>query len=160
MRFNLGLILRGKPIISLIEKNKKSNRINVELDRYGNKSALSFDSICFESFAEALGVFSGMGEVSYSPSESCRGQVDLGAFFLDLSEDKRFSVRLDLADVRGSCGLIMRSGSVQISLCFSEAQLKKIMDKFDNAVKAKEALARAEKEMIIRSERARENEKI
>ena len=151
MRFNLGLILMGKPIVSLIEKNKKSNRINIELDRFGNKSVLSFDSICFESLVEALGVFSGMGEMSCSPSESCRSQIDLGAFFLDLSEDKKFSVRLDLADVRGSCGLILRSGSVQISFCFSEDQIKKIIDKFNNAVKAKEALRSAEEKTDLGS---------
>jgi len=151
MRFNLSLICLGKPIVSFIEKNKKSNRINVELDRFGNKSILSFDSICFRSFAEALSEISGMGEVSYSPSESCRGQVDLGAFFLDLSEDKKFSVRLDLADVRGSCGLILRSGSVQISFCFSEDQIKKIIDKFNNAVKAKEALRSAEEKTDLGS---------
>jgi len=149
MRFNLDLILRGKPIVSCLGKDEKSNRIYVELDRFGNKSALSFDLICFQSFLEALGEFSGDGEAPYSPSESCRGQVDLGAFFLDLSEDKKFSVRLDLADVRGSCGLIMRSGSVQISFCFREDQIKKIIDKFNHAVKAKEALGEAEKEIEI-----------
>lgn len=151
MRFNLGLILMGKPIVSLIEKSKKSNRINIELDRFGNKSVLSFDSICFQSFFEAMGVFSGVGEVSCSPSESCRGQVDLGAFFLDLSEDKKFSVRLDLADVRGNCSLIMRSGSTQISLCFREDQIKKIIGKFNNAVKAKEALRSAEEKTDLGS---------
>jgi len=151
MRFNLGLILRGKPIVSCLGKDKKSNRIYVELDRFGNKSALSFDSICFQSFLEALGEFSRGGEVSYSPSESCRGQIDLEAFFLDLSEDKKFSVRLDLADVRGSCGLVLRSGSVQISFCFSEDQIKKIIGKFDNAVKAKEALRSAEEKTDLGS---------
>ncbi|GAI29703.1 unnamed protein product, partial [marine sediment metagenome] len=73
------------------------------------------------------------------------------AFFLDLSEDKKFSVRLDLADVRGSCGLILRSGSVQISFCFSEDQIKKIIDKFNNAVKAKEALRSAEEKTDLGS---------
>lgn len=149
MRFNLGLILRGKPVVSLIEKNKKSNRINIELDRFGNKSVLSFDSICFYSFIRDLNEYVEKGKISHRPYESCQGQADLGSFFLDLSKDKKFSVRLDLADVRGSCDLIMRSGSVQISLCFSEDQIKKIIDKFTNAVKVKEALRIAEKEIII-----------
>jgi len=149
MRFNIDMTFRGKSALSWIEKNEKSKKVNVVMDRYGNKSILSFDSICFNSFVEALNEYTEKGEVSNSCSESCRGQSDLDVFFLDLSEEKRFSVRFVLGDVRGDCGLIMRSDDTQISVCFHEDQLKKIMDKFDSAVKAKEALARAEKEVII-----------
>ena len=148
MRFNLGLILRGKPIISAVEKNKRFNRINLELDRFGNKSSLSFDSICLTSFIEAVAEYSEKGQVSYAPSEGCQGQVDLDFFSLDLSND-RFFVRLGLADVRGGCSLVLQSGSVRISLCFSEAQIEKIIDKFNNVVNLKEALGEAEKEVEV-----------
>ena len=149
MRFNAAMTLRGRPIISWIEKDKRSNRINVELDRFGNKSVLSFDSICFQSSVFALSEYLEKGELPYSPSESCQGQSDLDVFSLDLSEDKRFSVRIILDDLRGNCGLIVRSNYTQISVCFSEDQINKIMDKFNNAIKAKEALRKAEREMIL-----------
>ena len=149
MRFNLAMTLRGRPIISWIEKDKNSNRINVELDRFGNKSALSFDSICFQSSVLALNEYLEKGELSYSPSEACQSQSDLDKFFLNLSEDKRFSVMFYLDDLPENCGLIIRSGHAQISLCFNSDQIIKIVEKFNNAVKAKEALRKAEKEIIL-----------
>lgn len=144
------MTLRGRPIISWIEKDKRSNWINVELDRFGNKSVLSFDSICFQSSVVALNEYLEKGEVSYDPHESCRGRVDLDSFLLDLSGDKKFSVRLDLGFVReGCCGLIMRSNYAKIYLYFNGDQIKKIVDKFNNAVKVKEALRKTEKEIIL-----------
>ena len=156
MRFNIDMTFRGKSALSLIEKNKTSPMVNIIMDNYGNKSVLSFDSICFDSFVEALNEYKKKGKVSHSCSESCYGQCDLDVFVLNLSEDKRFMVRFDLADVHGSCSLIMRSGSwsdyTQISVCLSEDQLKKIIGKFNNAVKAREALREAEKEISLRAE--------
>lgn len=152
MRFNIEMAFRGKSALSLIEKNKTSTMVNIVMDNYGNKSVLSFDSICFDSFVEALNEYKEKGKVSRSCSESCYGQSDLDVFFLDLSEDKRFSVRFVLGDVHGNCGLILRSNYAQISFCFNEAQLKKLMDKFNNAVKSKEALKKAEEEISLRPE--------
>lgn len=150
------MTFRGQSALSWIEKNEKSHKINIVMDHYGNKSVLSFDSICFDSFVQALNEYAEKGKLSYSCSESCQSQCDLDVFILDLSEDKRFMVRFDLADVHGSCSLIMRSGSwsdyAQISVCLNGDQLKKIMAKFNNAVKAREALREAEKEIIVRSE--------
>ena len=155
MRFNVEMTFRGKSALSLIEKNKTSTMVNIIMDHYGNKSVLSFDLICFDSFVEALGEYKEKGEVSHCCSESCCGQCDLDVFFLDLSQDKRFSVRFVLGDVHGNCGLILRSNYTQISFCFNEAQLKKLMDKFNNAVKSKEALRKAEEEINLRPERLR-----
>lgn len=149
MRFGVDMVLMGKLIISWIEKNKRYNQINVVLDRYGNKSVLTFDSICFESYVKALNEYSEKGQVSFRPSESCQGLTLLDSFFLDLSGDKRFSVRLDLGNVRGDCGLIIRSNYTKISLCFNEDQINKIMEKFKSAINAKRALKRAEEEIII-----------
>jgi len=152
MRFNIGMTFRGLSPVSWIEKNGRSNKVEVVMDYYGNKSALSFDLICFDSFVQALSEYREKGKLSDSCSESCRGQSDLDVFFLDLSEDKRFSVRFVLGDVRGDCGLILRSNYTQISFCFNEAQLKKLMDKFNSAVKSKEALRKAEEETSLRAE--------
>lgn len=149
------MTFRGQSALSWIEKNEKSHKIKIVMDHYGNKSILSFDSICFSSFIKTLNEYKEKGKVSSSCSESCRGQCDLDVFFLDLSNDKRFSVRFVLDDLRGDCGLILRSNHTQISFCFNEDQLKKIMGKFNNAVKAKEALREAEKEITFRSEALR-----
>lgn len=156
MRFNVEMTFRGQSPVSWIEKNKKSNRINVELDRYGNKSVLSFDLICFASFVQALNEYKEKGKVSDSCSESCRGQCDLDVFVLNLSEDKRFSVRFVLDDFHGGCALILRSTYAQVSVCLNGDQLKKIMEKFSNAVKAKEAWREAEKGIVVRSEGLRQ----
>jgi len=150
MRFNIDMTFRGRSALSSIEKNEKSKKIDVSMDHYGNESVLSFDSICFDSFLQGMKEYAEKGKVSNSCSESCCGQSDLDVFSLNLSEDKRFSVRFELADLRSDCLLILRSNYTQISFCFNGDQLKKIMDKFDNAVKAKEALARAEREVIIK----------
>jgi len=149
MIFNAAITLRGRPIISWIEKDKRSNRINVELDRFGNKLVLSFDSICFQSSVLALSEYMEKGELSYSPSEACQSQCYLDRFFLDLSKDKRFSVMFYLDDLPENCGLIIRSDHVQISFCFNSDQIIKIVEKFNNAIKAKEALGKAEKEIIL-----------
>jgi len=149
MKFHTNLTLRGKQALSWIEKDEKSNRINIKLDPYGNKSAISFDSICFNSFSQAMNEYREKGKVTHNPSESCQGQFDLEALFLDLSKDKRFSARLDLGNGQGNCVLTMKPDHAQISICFNENQLIKIMDKFKNAINGKEALRESEKEIII-----------
>jgi len=156
MRFNLDMTFRGKSALSWIEKNEKSKKANIIMDHYGNKSILSFDAICFDSFVEALNEYKKKGKVSRSCSESCRGQCDLDVFILNLSDDKRFSVRFILDDLHGDCSLILRSNYTQISVCLSGDQIKKIMDKFNNAVKAKQALHKAEEEINLRSEGMRQ----
>jgi len=150
MRFNAAMTLRGKPIISWIEKDKRSNRINIAIDQYGNRSILSFDRICFKSFVNALVEYSEKGEISQGAYESCRGQASLESLLLDLSGDKNFFVNFDLGDVRSeNCFVKIRSDHAGLFLCFNEGQMTKIMDKFNNAIKAKEALRKTEKEIIL-----------
>ncbi len=144
------MTLRGRPIISWIKKDKTSNRINIAIDHYGNRSILSFDRICFKSFVEALDEYSEKGEISQRASESCHGQVNLKSFLLNLSGDKNFSATFDLGDVRSeNCFVKMRSDHAGIFLFFNEDQMRKIMFKFKKAVEVKEALKEAEEKTTI-----------
>jgi len=150
MKFNAAMTLRGKPIISWIEKDKSSNRINVAIDQYGNRLILSFDRICFKYFVQALDEYSEKGKISQGASESCHAQASLESFLLDLSGDKNFSATFDLGDVRSeNCFVKIRSDHAGLFLYFNEDQMRKIMDKFNNAIKAKEALRKTEKEIIL-----------
>ncbi|MBA7520836.1 hypothetical protein ES705_12935 [subsurface metagenome] len=144
------MTLRGRPIISWIEKDKNSNRINVAIDQYGNRSILSFDRICFKSFVQALDEYSEKGKISQRASESCQGQVSLESFLFDLSGDKNFSVNFDLGDVRSeNCFVKIKSDHAGLFLFFNEDQMRKIMFKFKRAVDVKEALKEAEEKMTI-----------
>ena len=144
------MTLRGRPIISWIEKDKGSNRINVAIDHYGNRLTLSFDRISFHSFVNALVEYSEKGEISQRASESCHGQASLESFLFDLSGDKNFSAILDLGDVRSeNCFFKMRSDHAGIFLFFNEDQMRKIMFKFKKAVEVKEALKEAEEKTTI-----------
>ena len=151
MIFNTKMTFRGQEIISSIEKDKRFNRINIEVDRFKNRSILSFDRICFNSFVKALNEFLEKGEISQGSSESCRGQVELESFLLDLSGEKNFSVSFDLGDVRrGNCFFKMRADHAGAFLCFNEDQLKEIISKFQRAAGAFSNRKEAEKETIIR----------
>ena len=151
MIFNSNMIFRGQEVVSSIEKDKRFNRINIELDRFGNKSILSFDRICFNSFIKALNEFLEKGEISQRSSESCHGQASLESILLDLSGEKNFSVSFDLGDTRREiCFLKMRSDHTGIFLGFSEDQLDKVMSKFQKATKVFSNLREAEKETIVR----------
>ena len=151
MRFNTDMTLRGKPLISWIERDKRSNKVRVELDRFCNKSVLSFDPIGFQSFVATLDEYLRTGGLPYEPSATCQSQFDLDRFSLDLSEDQRFSVKFDLGDLTGSCDLIIKSNHTQISFHFKGDQIIRIMEKFKNALDGKQAVVEAEKETIIRS---------
>jgi len=155
MRFNLNLVLRGRPIISWIGRNKKINKVEVELDRFYNRSFIRFDPICFQSSVLALNEYLKKGGLSYEPAESCQSQFDLDSFSLDLSNDKKFSVKFDLADLADSFGLILKSNNSQISLLFNQSQLVQIIEKLKTALDGKEAIVRAEKETVIRSQELR-----
>ena len=150
MIFNSKMTFRGQEIISSIEKDKRFNRINIELDRFGNKSILSFDRICFNSFVKALNEYLEKGEISHSPSESCQSQARLESFLIDLSGEKNFSVIFDLGDVRRkNCLFKMRSDHAGVFICLGEDQLNKIMFKFQKAVQVFSSLKEAEEEAIV-----------
>ena len=150
MIFNSKMTFRGQEIISSIEKDKRFNRINIEFDRFGNKSILSFDRICFKSFVKALNEFLEKGEIPHSPSESCQGEASLESILLDLSGDKNFSATFDLGDVRkGICFFKMRSDHAGVFICLGEDQLNKIMFKFQKAVQVFSSLKETEEETII-----------
>jgi len=148
MIFKATMALRGQEIISSIEKDKGFCR--VELDRFKNRTLLLFDSIAFDSFVQALNEYREKGKVSFSPSESCRGQADLESILLDLSEDQNFSINFDLGDARrGICFFKIRSDHAGVFLCFNEDQMNKIILKFKAAAAVKDNLREAEERTPI-----------
>ena len=148
MIFNMTMMLRGKPPISSIIKDKK-NRIIIELDRFKNQSYLTFDSIAFEDFARILNEFLEKGEIPYEASESCQAQADLDGFSFDLTGNKRFRTSLKLDVQNANCSLILTSGYTNLIFKFSENQLNKIIGKFQKALEAREAQREAEREIIV-----------
>lgn len=147
----MAIMLRGKPNISSITKDRK-NRIIVEIDRFKNQSYFMFDSIAFEDFARILNEFLERGKIPYEASESCLGQADLDFFSFDLTTDKRFRTSLKLDIQNANCGLILTSGYTNLIFKFTEDQLRKIVGKFQKVLEVRQDLGEAEKEAIIWAE--------
>ena len=148
MIFNMTMMFRGKPAISSIVKDKK-NQIIVELDRFKNQSYLAFDSIAFEDFTRTLNEFLERGEIPYEASESCQSQTNLDGFSTDLTGNKRFRTSLNLDVQKANCSLILTSDYTNLIFKFNENQLSKIVGKFQKALKVREALKEAEREIIV-----------
>lgn len=142
------MILRGKPVISSITKDRK-NQVIVEFDRFKNQSYLAFDLIAFEDFARILNEFLEKGEIPHEASESCMGQADLDSFSFDLTGSKRFRTSLKLDVQKRDCSLFLTSGYSNLNFKFSENQLSKIIGKFQKVIESREAIAEAEKEIIV-----------
>jgi len=151
MIFKTSIIFRGWQPVSSIEKDRRSNRINIEMDRFKNRSVFSFDKIAFNSFVEALVEYKEKGEVSHRPSESCEVQTALESILLDLIRERNFSINFDLGDLRRDvCFFKIKADHAGIFIGFNRDQLNKIIFKFQEAAQAFSNLKEAEKETIIR----------